>query len=148
MSVSEKAWSKRHNNIIALLENIPQKQIYIKLDFCRGVKYDINLMLLVGQNWLVSDRFTTGQLAKVEKAIRKSIPTETPKEFNEKDIYVDLKVRHLESGKEEEVISVFKFKVCGQWRKSVLYKGIDRETGHIAVFGRTMEDFLCSFAPV
>lgn len=53
-------------------------------------------------------------------------------------------VKHT-SGKEETIVLPFRFKVNGEWTKSVLYFGTDRNTGKPAVFGRAEEDFCENF---
>lgn len=58
------------------------------------------------------------------------------------------KARHRKSGKVEEIVSLIKFKKDGEWVVSVLYKGIDSNTGEMAMFGRTLSDFLENFEPV
>lgn len=68
--------------------------------------------------------------------------------MKENEIKYGAKVRHKASGKEEIIISSLKFKVNGEWKESVLYQGIDRETGELTLFGRVVADFLENFEVV
>ena len=65
--------------------------------------------------------------------------------MEKEEIKAGAKVRHKASGKEETIISSFKFKVNGEWKESVLYQGNDRETGQTALFGRVIDDFADNF---
>lgn len=58
------------------------------------------------------------------------------------------KVRHRKSGKTETIISLFKSKEGGTWHDAVLYQGIDSNTGEMATFGRSVEDFTANFEPL
>lgn len=65
--------------------------------------------------------------------------------MNKEEVKPGVKVRHTQSGKDEEIVEIVKVKLLGSWFTGVLYKGIDRETNQLAMFVRPMDDFILNF---
>lgn len=50
-------------------------------------------------------------------------------------------VTHIKSGKNYTIFNKCMLKVNDSWEQGIIYKGIDKNTGKLTLFVRTIDDF-------